>query len=179
MLEMERLKVKREELTRVLGEETKFGKIKLPMFEEHKDSFDSYISRFENVAKMRKWGKDEWPTHRSLLLTGRAFDTFFGLSEIQQSNYDVIKEALMRKYALTEEQFRKQFYSTGVEQGETIQEFMARLERLFTKWVETSKITKDYNCSMLLVSDLVVRVSDLVTSSYRSLLPPCACVLGQ
>ena len=100
MLEMERLKVKREELTRVLGEETKFGKIKLPMFEEHKDSFDSYISRFENVAKMRKWGKDEWPTHLSLLLTGRALDTFFGLSEIQQSNYDVIKEALMRKYML-------------------------------------------------------------------------------
>ena len=145
MLEMERLKVKREELSRVPGEETKFAKIKLPMFEEHKDSFDSYISRFENVAKMRKWGKEEWPTHLSLLLTGRALDTFFGLSETQQRNYDVIKEALMRKYALTEEQFRRQFYSTGIEQGETIQEFMARLERLFTKWVEASKITKDYN----------------------------------
>ena len=61
-------------------------------------------------------GEEEWSTHLSLLLTGRALDTSSnGLSDIQQKNYEAIKEAPMRKYVLTEEEFRKQFYSTCIE----------------------------------------------------------------
>ena len=52
----------------------------------------------------------------------------------------------MRKYQLTEEEFQKGFFfKSGIEQGETIQQFTARLDRLFTKWLEASKIPKNYN----------------------------------
>ena len=144
-IEMEKLRLKREELQKEPSETTTPGKIKMPPFDEEKDSFDSYISRFENIAGMRKWKKEEWATQLSLLLSGKALDTFFSLSDTQQKNYETVKEALMRKYQLTEEEFRKGFLESGIEKGETIQQFMARLERLFTRWVETSKVKKDYN----------------------------------
>ena len=144
-IEMEKLRLKREELQKEPSETTTLGKIKMPPFDEQKDSFDSYISRFESIAGMRKWKKEEWATQLSLSLSGKALDTFFSLSDTQQKDYDTVKEALMRKYQLTEEEFRKGFLGSGIEKGETIQQFMARLERLFTRWVEASKVKKDYD----------------------------------
>ena len=96
-IEMEKLRLKREELQKEPSETTTPGKIKMPPFDEEKDSFDSYISRFENIAGMRKWKKEEWATQLSLLLSGKALDTFFSLSDTQQKNYETVKEALMRK----------------------------------------------------------------------------------
>ena len=144
-IEMEKLRLKREELQKEPSETTTLGKIKMSPFDEEKDSFDSYISRFENIARMQKWKREEWADQLSLLLSGKALDTYFSLSDTQQKNYEAVKEALMRTYQLTEEEFRKGFFESGIEKGETIQQFMARLERLFTKWVAASKIPKNYN----------------------------------
>jgi hypothetical protein len=36
--------------------------------------------RFESCAELRKWKKSEWSMQLSLLLTGKALDTFYGLS---------------------------------------------------------------------------------------------------
>ena len=63
---------------------------------------------------MRKWKKEEWATQLSLLLSGKVLDTFFSLSDTQQKDYDVVKEALMRKYQLAEEEFRKGFLKSGI-----------------------------------------------------------------
>ena len=56
----------------------------------------------------------------------------------------MVKDALLRRYALTEDEFRKRFFMTGVNEGETVQQFMARLEQLFAKWIEASKIEQNY-----------------------------------
>ena len=69
---------------------------------------------------------------------------FFALSDTQRKDYTVVKDALLRRYALTEDEFRKRFFMTVVSEGETVQQFMARLEQLFTKWIEASKIEQNY-----------------------------------
>ncbi len=128
-------------------------KSKLPPFNEDKDKFDSYITRFESVATLKKWKKDEWSIQLSLLLTGKALDVFYALSDEDQKDYDIVKEALMRKYLLTEDEFRKQFFTTKVETGETPTQFMTRIQRLFTKWLDASKVGKTYDG----VSSLMIR----------------------
>jgi hypothetical protein len=100
-LEHERLKIESKQAERE-GRKA-LGKVKIPPFNEKEDNFDSYISRFESVAKLRGWGNEEWSVQLSLLLTGKALDTFYGLSEEEQQDYNVVKEALLRKYDLTEE----------------------------------------------------------------------------
>ena len=64
-IELEKLKVEKLKL-----EEASSSKIKskLPMFNEDKDKFDAYISRFESYAGLRKWKKEEWSIQLSLLL---------------------------------------------------------------------------------------------------------------
>ena len=102
---------------------------------------------------MKKWKKEDMAIHLSTLLTGEALKTFFALSDAQRKDYTVVKDALLRRYVLTEDEFRKRFFMTGVTEGETVQQFMARLEQLFAKWIEASKIEQNY----LNLKNLIIR----------------------
>ena len=149
-IEQAKLDLQREKL-----EDTSFakGKNKLPVFNEDKDKFDAYISRFESFAKLKRWKYEEWAMHLSLYLTGNALDVFYGLSDLEQTDYKVVKEALCRRYLLTEDEFRKQLHITKVQTGETPTQFMTRLGRLFSKWVEATGIEKSYED----INSLIVR----------------------
>ena len=127
--------------------------MRLPTFNATHDKFDTYITRFENIAKMQNWQKKDWPLQLSLVLTGEPLETFYLLTEEEQQDYDVIKESLLRKYSLTEDEFRRRFYEMEPGDDEAIQQFAARLERTFMKWIESSKIKKDFNS----LRDLIVR----------------------
>ena len=152
-IEVEKLKLEREKLERDKEASTGIVKIKVPPFNDEKDDLDTYLSRFESVAEMKKWKKEDMAIHLSTLLTGEALKTFFALSDAQRKDYTVAKDALLRRYALTEDEFRKRFFVTGVTEGETVQQFMARLEQLFTKWIDASKIEQTY----LNLKNLIIR----------------------
>ena len=152
-VEVEKLKLEREKLARDKEASTGLVKIKVPPFDDEKDTLDTYLSRFESVAEMKKWKKEDMAIHLSTLLTGEALNTFFALSDTQRKDYTVVKDALLRRYALTEDEFRKRFFLTGVSEGETVQQFMARLEQLFAKWIEASKIEHNY----LSLKNLIIR----------------------
>ena len=152
-IEVEKLKLEREKLARDKEASTGLVKIKVPPFDDEKDTLDTYLSRFESVAEMKKWKKEHMAIHLSTLLTGEALNTFFALSDTQRKDYTVVKDALLRRYALTEDEFRKKFFLTGVSEGETVQQFIVRLEQLFAKWIETSKIEQNY----LSLKNLIIR----------------------
>ena len=155
-LDLEKLKMdqKKEETETAVR-----GKMKLPIFDDSKDKFDSYISRFETFAKFKKWKKEDWSLQLSLLLTGGALEIFYGLSEEDQKSYDALKEALLRKYQLTEDQFRKNFFFAKAEMDETPAQFMARIERIFSKWLELSHVEKTYEaiCSLFVREQFIRR----------------------
>ena len=142
-IEAQKLELEKEKLT--MSSSVTTGKTKIPLFNEDRDKFDSYISRFESYAEIRKWKKEEWPIQLSLVLTGKALDTFYGLPDGDQKDYDKVKNALLRRYLLTEDELRKQFYTTKVEVGETPTQYITRTSRLFDKWVEATKIGKGYD----------------------------------
>ena len=80
---------------------------KLPAFNETKDQMDSYLNRYERYAKAQKWPKRTWATNLSALLTGKALDTYSRLADEESVDYDLLKKALLERYMLTSEGFRK------------------------------------------------------------------------
>ena len=101
----------------------------------------------------------------NLLLSGETLDTFFGLPNDQQANYEAVKKALLRRFSLTEQGFRQELYGTSVKSGETPTQFMARLERLFQSWVQAADIEKTFDGlrSLILKEEFFKRCnSDLV-----------------
>jgi hypothetical protein len=120
------------------------GRVKIPAFQDGKDDFDAYIERFERYAEARGWPRDEWATDLSTLMTGKALETYYRLPREDSKDYDKVKEALLKRYQLTEEGFRNKFYKAKAEVGETAVQFMARLENYFFRWIELTHIEKTY-----------------------------------
>ncbi|XP_060070207.1 uncharacterized protein LOC132550192 [Ylistrum balloti] len=126
---------------------------KLPPFEEGKDNMDAYISRFERYAVAQKWEKANWGANLSALLKGRALDVFCRLPVERALDYDMLKTALLKRFELTEEGFRKKFRSARPEAGETFSQFAIRLDSYFQRWIEMAETTRDFAS----LKDLMIR----------------------
>ena len=81
----------------------------LPPFIDEKDELDSYLLRFERYAENASWEKDTWAIKLSALLTGRAMDIYTRMSDVDASDYDKLKKALLTRYNYTEDGYRKRF----------------------------------------------------------------------
>ena len=146
--DMEMIKLKMtmgKDQTEAVTQNVTIHKPKLPKFEEDKDDMDIYLQRFERFAKMQKWKPEEWVVSLSPLLTGKGLEVYTSMPDTDLDNYDQLKLALLKRYQLTEEGFRKKFRESKSEKGETVHQFVARLSRYFCRWVELSGITKTYD----------------------------------
>ncbi|KAJ8029870.1 hypothetical protein HOLleu_29382 [Holothuria leucospilota] len=80
---------------------------KLPVFNEARDDIDSYLKRFERYATIMGWKKEKWALPLSTLLTAKALEVYSRLPDDLANNYDKLKAALLSRYELNEEGFRK------------------------------------------------------------------------
>ncbi|XP_062602905.1 E3 ubiquitin-protein ligase BRE1A-like [Saccostrea cucullata] len=87
---------------------------KLPAFDDSKDNIDAYIQRFEIYATSQKWRRDNWGAHLSALLKGKALDVFSRLPPESALDFDELKKALLKRFDMTEDGFRKKFRSSCV-----------------------------------------------------------------
>ena len=91
---------------------------------------DSYLLRFERYATAQKWEPDTWATGLSALLQGKALDVYALMPKEDALNYDKLKVALLKRYELTEEGFKRKYKKCRPENGETFQQFL--LVQLFS-----------------------------------------------
>ena len=117
---------------------------KLPVFADGKDDLDSYLKRFERFAISNDWKRGEWATALSALLTGKALDVYSRLPDDTALDYEKVKEALLIRYQLTEEGFKKKYRESDPEEGETPDQFYARIDGYLERWVELSVTEKSY-----------------------------------
>ena len=117
---------------------------RLPYFDEHKDKMDSYLARFEKYANANKWQKDRWALNLSALLRGKALEVYDRLSDEDASNWDVLKEALLKNFDLTEVGFRRKFKSSRPEVSETFLQFESRIRSYLEKWISLGKVEQTY-----------------------------------
>jgi len=79
---------------------------------------DSFLHRFEIYAKCQNWPKDQWAVYLSALLKGRALKVYSRLPVEDAQNYEMLKDALLKRCNLTEEEFKQKFKSDKPETNE-------------------------------------------------------------
>ena len=139
---------------------------KLPAFIDGKDDLESWMLRFEKFATANNWPKESWAVSMSALLTGTALETYCRLSEEEMNDYNAVKEALQKRYNLTEEGYRQKFRRSKPEVGENPAMFVVRLKNYLSRWISLSKTPETF----VGMRDLIVKeqfmdacTSDLTT----------------
>ena len=117
----------------------------LPRFKESEGSIDAYLVRFERYASNEGWSRDCYALYLSALLEGTALDVYHRLPDQEANDYDALKAALLRKYSLTVEDFRKKFYFSKQSASETASQLFSRLEHFFPQWIALSKIELNFD----------------------------------
>ncbi|XP_064103315.1 uncharacterized protein LOC135213265 [Macrobrachium nipponense] len=114
---------------------------KLPSFDESKDCIDSYLQRFASNAR---WDSSSWAINLSALLQGKALEVYSRLPVSEALDYNGLKQALLKRFQLTEEGFHSKFRSCKPDQGESPSQFLARLDNYVEKWLNLSGGTRSY-----------------------------------
>ena len=118
---------------------------KIPPFDEAHDEMDNYLKRFEVYATAQGIRKEEWAIHLSALLKGKSLDVYALLPTEKALDYDFLKTALLQRYDLSEETFKRKFRSSKPEAGESFVQFVTRLRSYFRRWIDMSGIDKTYD----------------------------------
>ncbi|KAL4008578.1 hypothetical protein ACER0C_002430 [Sarotherodon galilaeus] len=105
------------------------------------DDIEHFLTTFERMANVCRWPRDEWAFRLVPLLTGKARTAYILMDLTDSENYDKVKEAILAKYEIIADTYRRCFRSLNVEPGETPRELYVRLKDLFSRWIKPEKST--------------------------------------
>ena len=89
----------------------------VPPFQEKE--VDKYFLHFEKVAENLKWPKEHWTLPLQSVVIGKARKIYTQLSLEQSSDYDKVKELILKAY----EAYRQKFRNCRKENDQTHVEF--------------------------------------------------------
>ena len=118
---------------------------RIQCFDERSDDMDSFLHRFEVYADSQRWSKGQWAVYLSALLTGKALEVYSGLPVTDAQDYEISKDALLKRFNLTEEGFKQKFKSPKAEGGEAPTQFIARVENYLMRWIDLANVEKDFD----------------------------------
>ena len=101
--------------------------------------------------------------HLSALLKGKALDVYSRLPTDDSMDYEKLKTALLKRFELTEEGFRKRFKAARPEKGETFVQYFRRSRNYLERWFELGSVLKTYEG----VVDYLVRDQLLAISNHE------------
>ena len=117
----------------------------MPCFDETVDVMDTFLHRFEVYADSRGWKKGQLAVYLSALVRGKALDVYSRLPVKEAQDYETLKDALLKRFNLTEECFKQRLKSARAETGEAPTQFTARLENYLMRWNDLANVPKDFD----------------------------------
>ncbi|XP_069973541.1 uncharacterized protein [Penaeus vannamei] len=96
----------------------------VPNFDESDP--EEFFGQFEHVASTLKWPRDYWPILVQSSLKGKGRSVYLSLAGSHQSDYDTMKDAILKAYQLSAEYYRNRFRNCIKEQNQSFVEYMAR-----------------------------------------------------
>ncbi|KAK7889409.1 hypothetical protein WMY93_024969 [Mugilogobius chulae] len=115
---------------------------KLPILTPE-DDIEHFLITFERMAKVCRWPKEEWAVRLVPLLTGKARSAFVQMDIRHSNKYGRVKEAILSKYEITDETYRRRFRSLKLEPDETPRELYVRLKDLLNRWLQPEKSSQE------------------------------------
>ena len=76
-------------------------------FDERHDDLDTYLTRFERIARVQKWEEDTWGIRLGTLLKGKALEVYNGLVDDEVRSNEALTNALRDHLRLTQNVKRK------------------------------------------------------------------------
>ena len=135
------MKIKLEQSKLEHFDASKYVKFVPPFIEK---DVDKYFLLFEKVAKDLNWPLDKYTILLQSALKGKASETYTALSPEQTSDYQFVKESILKAYQLIPEAYRQKFRNYKKEGDKTHVEFGREKERLLDRWCASEEIRKDY-----------------------------------
>ena len=114
----------------------------VPPFQEKE--VDKYFLHFEKVAENLKWPREHWTLLLQSVVIGKAREIYTQLSLEQSSDYDKVKELILKAYELVPEAYRQKFRDCRKEPYQTHVEFARTKEQLFDRWCSSKKVGSDH-----------------------------------
>ena len=136
----------------------------VPPFQEKE--VDKYFAHFEKVADSLNWPKQSWVLLLQSVLVGKAQEIYGSLSVEQSSNYEHVKEAILKAYELVPEAYRQKFRNYLKYDSKTHVEFVREKEDLFNRWCHSTEIGQDFKKLKQMV--LLEEFKDKVRPDIRS-----------
>ena len=152
---------------------TQAVKLKMPYFDERHDDLDTYLTRFERLARVQKWEEDTWGIRLGTLLRGKALEVYNGLVDDEATSYEALTNALRAHFRLTPERYREKLRNSKRLEGETFQQFVVRLETFLKRWLTLSEKKETFEDLKELMREqqsdpLLERISGLATKGEQS-----------
>ncbi|VDI79875.1 Hypothetical predicted protein [Mytilus galloprovincialis] len=149
-LEMEKLEiemVREESNTKVQQKSEYFDAAKnirlVPRFCEK--IVDKYFPQFEKIAHNLNWPKPYWTTMLQSVFEGKADEIYSALPSEKSSEFDTVKQEVLKAYELVPEAYRQKFRSYKKFDLQTYVEFAWEKEDLFDKWLISKKTDNNFD----------------------------------
>ena len=117
----------------------KSKKLTIPHF-RNEDDIESYLSRFETLSQTKTLSDVDMANELFSHLTGKPLDVCTKLSDTDKQSYIKIKQALLKRYGLTPEEYRKRFRECKLKADETFEELIQRFSLYLHRWQETENL---------------------------------------
>ena len=102
------------------------------------DSF-LHFPHFEKVAENLNWPKEQWTLPLQSVVIGKVREIYTQLSLEQSSDYDKVKELILKAYELVPEAYRQKFMNCRKENDQTHIELARTKEQLLDRWCSSRK----------------------------------------
>ena len=112
------------------------GEVKLVKLSDQ-DDIEAYLTTFERVMRAYEVKEERWAVKLAPQLTGKAQLAYAAMSTEQAGDYEALKEAILRRYDISEETYRQRFRAAVKKEDEVVSELAVRLNDLLQKWTKT------------------------------------------
>ena len=134
----------------------------VPVF--HESDVDKYFMHFEKVAIQCDWPKPQWPIMLQSVLKGKAQSVYASLEDC--SDYDKVKECILKAYELVPEAYRQKFRNQRKAEQQSHLEFVREKKNSFDRWLKAKKVGEEFGKlkEVILMEEFRWKVQDSVRS---------------
>ena len=125
------------------------------------DDVEAFLTTFERVMTLGRVPEGTWTLHLAPQLSGKALLAYAATSTADAAVYAKVKEAILRRYEISEETYRQRFRGERKRSGEAYSELTTRLYDLAKKWLGSCGSEEEVVEKLVVEQLLVTMPADL------------------
>ena len=90
------------------------------------EDIEQYLTTFERLARAYRWPREDWAVYIVPHLSGKARSAYVAMDINDSMDYARVREAILEKYEINEEVYRRRFREPDVRTGESPKELYQR-----------------------------------------------------